>query len=141
MSLVCSRGPQASATCSPSTGAGVFACISPWNFPLASYDARHLDRVIAAINGTGYELTFRVHSRIDHTVTRLTAGVRTGNRYGKRNLIGAVVGYQPFGGEGLSGTGPKAGGPAYLQRFTTERVLPINTATKGGDLDLLSRSD
>lgn len=105
------------------------------------FGAGDLDRVIAAINGTGYGLTFGVHSRIDRTVTRLTAGVRTGNRYVNRNLIGAVVGVQPFGGEGLSGTGPKAGGPAYRQRFTTERVLTINTAATGGNLDLLSRSD
>ena len=105
------------------------------------YDARDLERVIAAINGTGYGLTFGVHSRIDRTVARLTSAVRAGNHYVNRNLIGAVVGVQPFGGEGLSGTGPKAGGPAYLQRFTTERVLSINTAATGGNLDLLSQSD
>jgi RHH-type proline utilization regulon transcriptional repressor/proline dehydrogenase/delta 1-pyrroline-5-carboxylate dehydrogenase len=105
------------------------------------FDAGDLDRVIAAINDTGYGLTFGVHSRIDRTVTRLTASIRSANRYVSRNRIGALVGVQPFGGEGLSGTGPKAGGPAYLQRFTTERVLTINTAATGGNLDLLSRSD
>jgi RHH-type proline utilization regulon transcriptional repressor/proline dehydrogenase/delta 1-pyrroline-5-carboxylate dehydrogenase len=105
------------------------------------YDARELDRVIAAINGTGFGLTFGVHSRIERTVARLTSGIRAGNSYVNRNLIGAVVGVQPFGGEGLSGTGPKAGGPAYLQRFTTERVLTINTAATGGNLDLLSQGD
>lgn len=105
------------------------------------YEARELDRVIADINGTGYGLTFGVHSRIDRTVARVTSAVRAGNYYVNRNLIGAVVGVQPFGGEGLSGTGPKAGGPAYLQRFATERVLTVNTAATGGDLDLLSQSD
>jgi RHH-type transcriptional regulator, proline utilization regulon repressor / proline dehydrogenase / delta 1-pyrroline-5-carboxylate dehydrogenase len=105
------------------------------------YAARDLDQVIAAINGTGYGLTFGVHSRIDRTVARLTSAVRAGNHYVNRNLIGAMVGVQPFGGEGLSGTGPKAGGPAYLPRFTTERVLTLNTAATGGNLDLLSQSD
>jgi RHH-type proline utilization regulon transcriptional repressor/proline dehydrogenase/delta 1-pyrroline-5-carboxylate dehydrogenase len=105
------------------------------------YQARALDQVIAAINGTGYGLTFGVHSRVDRAVARLTSAVRAGNQYVNRNLIGAVVGVQPFGGEGLSGTGPKAGGPAYLQRFATERMLTVNTAATGGDLDLLSQSD
>jgi RHH-type transcriptional regulator, proline utilization regulon repressor / proline dehydrogenase / delta 1-pyrroline-5-carboxylate dehydrogenase len=105
------------------------------------YEAGALDQVIAAINRTGYGLTFGVHSRIDRTVARLTSAVRAGNYYVNRNLIGAVVGVQPFGGEGLSGTGPKAGGPAYLQRFVTERVVTIDTAATGGNLDLLSQSD
>jgi RHH-type transcriptional regulator, proline utilization regulon repressor / proline dehydrogenase / delta 1-pyrroline-5-carboxylate dehydrogenase len=75
------------------------------------YPAGDLDPVIEAINATGYGLTFGVHSRIDGVAAHLTSRVRAGNQYVNRNMIGAVVGVQPFGGEGLSGTGPKAGGP------------------------------
>ncbi|HSF47197.1 MAG TPA: bifunctional proline dehydrogenase/L-glutamate gamma-semialdehyde dehydrogenase PutA, partial [Burkholderiales bacterium] len=81
------------------------------------WPAGGLDAVIDAINGTGYGLTLGVHSRIDETIARVTARARVGNIYVNRNMIGAVVGVQPFGGEGLSGTGPKAGGPNYLVRF------------------------
>ncbi|MDO9427099.1 MAG: L-glutamate gamma-semialdehyde dehydrogenase, partial [Methylobacterium sp.] len=81
------------------------------------YERDGLDGLAAAINETGYGLTFGVHSRIDATVARLVDRVRAGNLYVNRNLIGAVVGMQPFGGEGLSGTGPKAGGPLYLRRL------------------------
>ncbi|MEY6433171.1 bifunctional proline dehydrogenase/L-glutamate gamma-semialdehyde dehydrogenase PutA [Thioalkalicoccus limnaeus] len=106
------------------------------------YRADALDEVIAAINGTGFGLTFGVHSRIDRHINLLTAadraGIRAGNRYVNRNMIGAVVGVQPFGGEGLSGTGPKAGGPHYLPRFAVERVRSFNTAATGGDAALLS---
>jgi RHH-type proline utilization regulon transcriptional repressor/proline dehydrogenase/delta 1-pyrroline-5-carboxylate dehydrogenase len=80
-----------------------------------------LDAVIDQINATGYGLTLGVHSRIDETVDRISNGVHVGNVYVNRNQIGAVVGVQPFGGQGLSGTGPKAGGPHYLLRFATER--------------------
>ncbi len=76
-----------------------------------------LDDLLAQINATGYALTLGVHSRIDETIARVTAGVRAGNSYINRNMVGAVVGVQPFGGEGLSGTGPKAGGPLYLLRL------------------------
>ena len=85
---------------------------------VARYAAEDLDRVIAAINGTGYGLTFGIHTRIDDRVTDVTQKLRAGNIYVNRNQIGAVVGSQPFGGEGLSGTGPKAGGPDYVPRFT-----------------------
>jgi RHH-type proline utilization regulon transcriptional repressor/proline dehydrogenase/delta 1-pyrroline-5-carboxylate dehydrogenase len=85
---------------------------------VATYRAEDLPRVVAAINATGYGLTFGLHSRIDNRVQEVTAAVRAGNLYVNRNQIGAVVGSQPFGGEGLSGTGPKAGGPQYLARFT-----------------------
>lgn len=85
---------------------------------VATFAAAELDDVVAAINATGYGLTFGLHTRISSRVRRLSAAVRAGNIYVNRNQIGAVVGSQPFGGEGLSGTGPKAGGPAYLPRFT-----------------------
>ncbi|MGE0421362.1 MAG: trifunctional transcriptional regulator/proline dehydrogenase/L-glutamate gamma-semialdehyde dehydrogenase [Reyranellaceae bacterium] len=80
---------------------------------------RELDRLIGEINATGYGLTFGVHSRIDETIDRATEAVHAGNIYVNRNLIGAVVGVQPFGGHGLSGTGPKAGGPLYLYRLVS----------------------
>ena len=97
----------------------------------------HLPQVVDAIEATGYGLTFGVHSRIDETVEALTSRMRAGNIYVNRNVIGAVVGTQPFGGEGLSGTGFKAGGPHYLLRFLTERTLTVNTAAVGGNLQLM----
>jgi RHH-type proline utilization regulon transcriptional repressor/proline dehydrogenase/delta 1-pyrroline-5-carboxylate dehydrogenase len=97
--------------------------------------------MIEAINATGYGLTLGVHSRIDHTVDLVLERARAGNIYVNRNMIGAVVGVQPFGGEGLSGTGPKAGGPHYLARFATERTVSVNTAAVGGNATLLSLED
>jgi RHH-type proline utilization regulon transcriptional repressor/proline dehydrogenase/delta 1-pyrroline-5-carboxylate dehydrogenase len=105
------------------------------------YDARDLDRVIDEINGTGYGLTLGVHSRIDRTQRHIASRVRAGNCYINRNMIGAVVGVQPFGGERLSGTGPKAGGPHYMLRFATERTLTVNTAAVGGNATLLELED
>ena len=102
------------------------------------YKLDRLDDVIAAVNATGYGLTFGVHSRIDSTVRYIRERIRAGNIYVNRNMIGAIVGVQPFGGEGLSGTGPKAGGPQYLHRLTTERTISINTAAAGGNAALLS---
>lgn len=102
------------------------------------YQANRLGNVIDAINNTGYGLTLGIHSRIDATVRYISQRVRAGNTYVNRNMIGAVVGCQPFGGEGLSGTGPKAGGPQYLHRFATERALTINTAAVGGNASLLA---
>ena len=102
------------------------------------YDADKLGEVINAINATGYGLTLGVHSRIDETVQAIAERARVGNCYVNRNMIGAVVGVQPFGGEGLSGTGPKAGGPHYLARFCTERTLTINTTAAGGNASLLT---
>ena len=96
-----------------------------------------LDRAVDEINATGYGLTFGIHSRIDDTIERVTRRIRAGNVYVNRNIIGAVVGSQPFGGEALSGTGFKAGGPHYLLRFCTERTLTVNTAAVGGNLALL----
>ena len=105
------------------------------------YRADGIDAVIDAINGTGYGLTLGVHSRIDGFSRRIAERVQAGNVYVNRNMIGAVVGVQPFGGCGLSGTGPKAGGPHYLHRFATERTVTINTAALGGNTALLSIDD
>ncbi len=105
------------------------------------YEARDLDKVLAAINATGYGLTLGIHSRIDATVQHIVRSVRVGNCYVNRNQIGAVVGVQPFGGEGLSGTGPKAGGPHYLLKFASERTLTINTTAAGGNASLLTLAE
>jgi len=102
------------------------------------YSAQSLPEVIRCIAASGYGLTLGVHSRIERTWRQIRAGTRIGNLYVNRNMVGAVVGTQPFGGEGLSGTGPKAGGPHYLQRFATERTLSINTVATGGNARLLS---
>jgi RHH-type transcriptional regulator, proline utilization regulon repressor / proline dehydrogenase / delta 1-pyrroline-5-carboxylate dehydrogenase len=102
------------------------------------YRADRLDQVLDAINATGYGLTLGIHSRIDETARRIHERLKVGNSYVNRNMIGAVVGVQPFGGEGLSGTGPKAGGPHYLYRFATERTLTIDTTAAGGNASLLS---
>jgi len=102
------------------------------------YAARDLDRVMDEIGATGYGLTLGVHSRIDANVRRIRARARVGNVYVNRNMIGATVGVQPFGGEGLSGTGPKAGGPLYLDRFATERVVSVDTTASGGNASLLT---
>jgi RHH-type transcriptional regulator, proline utilization regulon repressor / proline dehydrogenase / delta 1-pyrroline-5-carboxylate dehydrogenase len=103
-----------------------------------TYRARDLERLVDAINATGYGLTFGIHSRIDTTVRRVAARISAGNVYVNRNIVGAVVGTQPFGGCGLSGTGPKAGGPRYLHRFAHERTLTINTSAVGGNASLLA---
>ena len=83
-------------------------------------------------------MTLGIHSRIERRVERIRRRVRAGNLYVNRNMIGAVVGVQPFGGMGLSGTGPKAGGPHYLPRFATEQTLSINTTAMGGNSSLLA---
>jgi RHH-type proline utilization regulon transcriptional repressor/proline dehydrogenase/delta 1-pyrroline-5-carboxylate dehydrogenase len=105
------------------------------------WKADQLDAVIEQINATGYGLTLGVHSRIDETIERIAARVQVGNVYVNRNQIGAVVGVQPFGGQGLSGTGPKAGGPHYLLRFATEKVVTVNTTAAGGNASLLTLGD
>jgi RHH-type proline utilization regulon transcriptional repressor/proline dehydrogenase/delta 1-pyrroline-5-carboxylate dehydrogenase len=102
------------------------------------WKANELDKVIDAINATGFGLTLGIHSRIDATVEHIARRAKVGNCYVNRNQIGAVVGVQPFGGENLSGTGPKAGGPHYLLRFATERTLTINTTAAGGNASLLT---
>jgi len=102
------------------------------------YSGDKLDKVCDAINATGYGLTLGVHSRIEETAQFVRERVRVGNIYVNRNQIGAVVGVQPFGGEGLSGTGPKAGGPHYLLRFALERTYTVNTTAAGGNAALMS---
>ncbi|MDE2379349.1 bifunctional proline dehydrogenase/L-glutamate gamma-semialdehyde dehydrogenase PutA [Bradyrhizobium sp.] len=102
------------------------------------YAAEDLGSVLRAIERTGYGLTLGIHSRIDDTVEAIIARLAVGNVYVNRNMIGAVVGVQPFGGSGLSGTGPKAGGPHYLARFATEQTVTVNTAAAGGNAALLA---
>jgi RHH-type proline utilization regulon transcriptional repressor/proline dehydrogenase/delta 1-pyrroline-5-carboxylate dehydrogenase len=102
------------------------------------WKADELDAVIDSINATGYGLTLGIHSRIDATVEHIAKRAKVGNTYVNRNQIGAVVGVQPFGGENLSGTGPKAGGPHYLLRFATERTVTVNTTAAGGNASLLT---
>jgi RHH-type transcriptional regulator, proline utilization regulon repressor / proline dehydrogenase / delta 1-pyrroline-5-carboxylate dehydrogenase len=102
------------------------------------YRREELDRLIEDINASGYGLTFGLHTRIDETIRQVVSRIHAGNIYINRNIIGAVVGVQPFGGDGLSGTGPKAGGPHYLHRFCAERTLTINTAAAGGNVTLLA---
>ena len=102
------------------------------------YSRSMLDRVLHAIGATGYGLTLGIHSRVQGFVDRVVRAARVGNIYVNRSMIGAMVGVQPFGGEGLSGTGFKAGGPNYLLRFVTERTLTVNTAAVGGVTELLA---
>jgi len=101
------------------------------------FKEEELDDVIDQINGSGYGLTFGVHSRVDSNVAKAAKGVKAGNVYVNRSIIGAVVGVQPFGGNGLSGTGPKAGGPHYLHRFATEKTVSVNTTAMGGNASLV----
>ncbi|MEH2921967.1 trifunctional transcriptional regulator/proline dehydrogenase/L-glutamate gamma-semialdehyde dehydrogenase [Samsonia erythrinae] len=100
------------------------------------YQRQQLDDVIAQINAAGYGLTLGVHTRIDETIQRVTSRAKVGNQYVNRNMVGAVVGVQPFGGEGLSGTGPKAGGPLYLYRLLAHRpdeaIVDALTKLNGG---------
>lgn len=98
-----------------------------------------LDRILDEINATGYGLTMGLHTRVDSRAVQVRNRAAVGNLYVNRNMIGATVGVQPFGGGGLSGTGPKAGGPHYLPRFAIERVCTVNTAAAGGDLQFLAR--
>ncbi|HXF88739.1 MAG TPA: bifunctional proline dehydrogenase/L-glutamate gamma-semialdehyde dehydrogenase PutA [Xanthobacteraceae bacterium] len=105
------------------------------------WQADALDALLDDIAANGTALTLGIHSRIDATVQRIATRLANGNVYVNRNMIGAVVGTQPFGGTGLSGTGPKAGGPDYLLRFATEQVLTINTAAVGGNAALLATED
>ncbi|HET9046856.1 MAG TPA: bifunctional proline dehydrogenase/L-glutamate gamma-semialdehyde dehydrogenase PutA [Casimicrobiaceae bacterium] len=108
---------------------------------VVTFRAGELDALVDAINALGYGLTLGIHSRIDATVDRIVQRARVGNLYVNRNMIGAVVGVQPFGGEGLSGTGPKAGGPHYLFRFAVERTVTVNTAAAGGNATLLAQGE
>jgi RHH-type proline utilization regulon transcriptional repressor/proline dehydrogenase/delta 1-pyrroline-5-carboxylate dehydrogenase len=103
-----------------------------------TYKAKELSKTLAKIRGSGYGLTFGYHTRLRGEIEEILAEMPVGNRYVNRSMTGAVVGVQPFGGEGLSGTGPKAGGPHYLLRFVTERTTTINTAAIGGNVELLA---
>ena len=105
------------------------------------YRARDLEALIDAIDASGYGLTLGIHTRIDATAQRIADRLSVGNVYVNRNMIGAVVGVQPFGGSGLSGTGPKAGGPDYLRRFGVEQTISTNTAAAGGNAALLSAEE
>ncbi len=105
------------------------------------YGAGRLDDVLASIERTGYGLTLGIHSRIDDMIEAVVDRLSVGNIYVNRSMIGAVVGVQPFGGSGLSGTGPKAGGPHYLPRFATEQTVTINTAAAGGNAALMSDTE
>jgi RHH-type proline utilization regulon transcriptional repressor/proline dehydrogenase/delta 1-pyrroline-5-carboxylate dehydrogenase len=102
------------------------------------YPADRLEHVLRSIERSGYGLTLGIHSRIDDTIEHVIDRLLVGNVYVNRNMIGAVVGVQPFGGHGLSGTGPKAGGPHYLTRFATEQTVTINTSAAGGNAALMS---
>jgi RHH-type proline utilization regulon transcriptional repressor/proline dehydrogenase/delta 1-pyrroline-5-carboxylate dehydrogenase len=108
---------------------------------IVRWRADRLDQVIDEIAATGFALTLGIHSRIDETARYILDRLGIGNNYVNRNMIGAVVGVQPFGGERLSGTGPKAGGPRYLHRFATERTVSIDTTASGGNAGLLSLDD
>src|SRR5579862_114262 len=105
------------------------------------FHSSDLVKTVDAINAKGYGLTMGIHSRIEDTIESVRARACAGNLYVNRNMIGATVGVQPFGGEGLSGTGPKAGGPHYLFRFATERTVTVNTAAAGGNASLIASSE
>jgi RHH-type proline utilization regulon transcriptional repressor/proline dehydrogenase/delta 1-pyrroline-5-carboxylate dehydrogenase len=105
------------------------------------YAAGSLPRLLQEIDASGYGLTMGLHSRIDEAARTVRELSRAGNLYVNRNMIGAVVGVQPFGGHGLSGTGPKAGGPNYLKRFAAEQVVSVNTAASGGNASLLTMEE
>jgi RHH-type proline utilization regulon transcriptional repressor/proline dehydrogenase/delta 1-pyrroline-5-carboxylate dehydrogenase len=105
------------------------------------YRADRLDDLLGAINGSGFGLTLGIHTRIDANARYIAERARVGNVYVNRNMIGAVVGSQPFGGQGLSGTGPKAGGPHYLPRFANERVISTDTTAAGGNAALMTLGD
>lgn len=140
----------------PSTSSGYF--VAPTAFEIDSvktlekeqfgpilhivrFKAAELNTVIEEINSTGYGLTFGIHSRIQETIDAVTSKIKAGNIYVNRNMVGAVVGVQPFGGEGLSGTGPKAGGPNYLLRLVAERAVSIDTTASGGNASLMTMSE
>lgn len=107
---------------------------------LIRYSSKEIDRVIGDINDTQFGLTFGIHSRIESFIEQVVAKIHVGNVYVNRNMIGAQVGVQPFGGQGLSGTGPKAGGPNYLPRLCHEKTITINTVAVGGNVALMSKT-
>ena len=108
---------------------------------VVTWKAGELESLVGRINAQGYGLTMGVHSRIKATADAVSTLARVGNLYVNRSMIGAVVGSQPFGGEGLSGTGPKAGGPHFLMRFVSERTISTDTTSAGGNATLLSLAE
>jgi RHH-type proline utilization regulon transcriptional repressor/proline dehydrogenase/delta 1-pyrroline-5-carboxylate dehydrogenase len=115
-----------------------------WFGPLlhvTTWKAGQLAETIARVNKSGFGLTMGLHSRIARSAEEVEGLATVGNLYVNRSMIGAIVGSQPFGGEGLSGTGPKAGGPHYLPRFCAERVTSTDTTSSGGNATLLSLDD
>jgi len=148
--------PIATATTDDSVAHGTFFAPRAWELTSLSqltrenfgpalhvirWKADELDKVVDTINASGYGLTLGIHSRIDETIDRIVQRAKVGNIYVNRNQIGAVVGVQPFGGQNLSGTGPKAGGPHYLPRFATEKTVTVNTTAAGGNASLLTLGD
>jgi len=105
---------------------------------VVTWKAGELDQLVERINASGYGLTMGLHSRLDSAAETVRERARVGNLYINRSTVGAVVGVQPFGGEGLSGTGPKAGGPHYLLRFAVERAVSIDTTASGGNASLVN---
>jgi RHH-type proline utilization regulon transcriptional repressor/proline dehydrogenase/delta 1-pyrroline-5-carboxylate dehydrogenase len=115
-----------------------------WFGPLlhvTTWPAGQLVETVRRVNGSGFGLTMGLHSRIARAAETVEAAATAGNLYVNRSMIGAIVGSQPFGGEGLSGTGPKAGGPHYLPRFVAERTTSTDTTSAGGNATLLSLED
>ena len=104
---------------------------------VVTYQEKDFEATLQQINDLGYGLTFGLHTRLESTIKRAQSIIKAGNIYVNRSMIGAVVGVQPFGGEGLSGTGFKAGGPHYLLRFMVERTLSYNTTAAGGNATLV----
>ncbi|NWN91178.1 bifunctional proline dehydrogenase/L-glutamate gamma-semialdehyde dehydrogenase PutA [Marinobacter adhaerens] len=102
---------------------------------VATFEASDIDKVVDSVNAKGYGLTFGIHSRVDHRIERISSRIKVGNTYVNRNQIGAIVGSQPFGGEGLSGTGPKAGGPQYVRRFLKGETVTRTAPTEGKAID------
>ncbi len=105
------------------------------------YKSKELNLILKQVQNTGFGLTLGVHSRIEESADYIFRNLDVGNTYVNRNIVGAVVGVQPFGGQGLSGTGPKAGGPRYLYRFATEKTLTINTVATGGNTELFAMEE
>ena len=143
------------ATPARSTGEGTFVAPAVLEIPniqalekeqfgpilhVVRYKASEMESLPEQINATGYGLTFGIHSRIENTVNFFRQKISTGNIYVNRDIVGAVVGVQPFGGHGLSGTGPKAGGPLYLHRLATEKSISVDTTASGGNASLMSLS-
>ena len=105
---------------------------------VVSYQENEIKKIINSLNKLGFGLTFGIHSRIQSRIKTFSEEINAGNIYVNRNMIGAIVGSQPFGGMGLSGTGPKAGGPNYINQFMCEKTISINTTAQGGNTDLLT---